>query len=184
VGTPLVEAEEHTAFIWCENADEITRGLHWGRPPLASARGRRSQPSTICARVAKGTAGCSRGGQAQGGGRSRTAGNKAWIILFLKCSFTKSCWNLIPGTPPSTRRHERTMSNIKQLLQVEVTILMTWSIWKYRNKWLFDNTPNYRRVQVNLQKRVINRARAKYEYAILQRLQQLSPKSISKRLVK
>ena len=42
MGTPLVEAEEHTAFIWCENADEITRGLHWGRPPVASARGRRS----------------------------------------------------------------------------------------------------------------------------------------------
>jgi hypothetical protein len=62
--------------------------------------------------------------------------------LFLRCNFTKACWNSI-GITPRISNPEEASANLKHQLNVpfymEIIILMTWSIWKSRNEWLFTN---------------------------------------------
>ena len=101
--------------------------------------------------------------------------------LFLRCSYAKSCWNLISFSAPTTGRPDRAVFIIKQQLQVpffmEVIILMTWSTCKCRNEWLFDNThptiEDCKSIFRNELLMVINRARAKFEHTIFQWLQQV-----------
>jgi hypothetical protein len=61
--------------------------------------------------------------------------------LFLKCNFAKACWNSIGLTPPRITNPVDAAANLEQHLNVpfsmEIVILMTWSIWKCRNAWLF-----------------------------------------------
>jgi hypothetical protein len=63
--------------------------------------------------------------------------------LFLRCNIAKACWNSIGITPPRIAHSEEASANLKHQLSVpfsiEIIILMTWSIWKYRNEWLFEN---------------------------------------------
>ena len=65
--------------------------------------------------------------------------------LFLCCPFAKNCWNSIGVLPPRTANPEVAVTRIKRQLQVpcymEIIILMSWSIWKCRNGWIFDNIP-------------------------------------------
>jgi hypothetical protein len=64
--------------------------------------------------------------------------------LFLRCNFAKACWNSIGLTPPRIANPKEASANLKQqlnvLFSIEIVILMTWSIWKCRNAWLFQNT--------------------------------------------
>ena len=63
--------------------------------------------------------------------------------LFLRCNFAKACWHSIGLIPPRIANPEEAAANLKQQLNVpfsmEVIILMTWSIWKCRKAWLFQN---------------------------------------------
>jgi hypothetical protein len=63
--------------------------------------------------------------------------------LFLKCNFAKACWTSIGLTSPRIANPEDAAVNLMQQLNVpfsmEIVILMTWSIWKTRNAWLFQN---------------------------------------------
>jgi hypothetical protein len=63
--------------------------------------------------------------------------------LFLRYNFAKACWNSISLMPPRIANPEEATTNLKQQLNVpfsmEIIILMTWSIWKCRNAWLFQN---------------------------------------------
>jgi hypothetical protein len=63
--------------------------------------------------------------------------------LFLRCNFVKACWNSIDLVPPRIANPEEAAANLKQQLNVpfsmEIIILMTWSIWKCCNAWLFQN---------------------------------------------
>ena len=63
--------------------------------------------------------------------------------LFLRCNFAKNCWNAIGVISPRTTCPQRAVYRIKMQLDVpfrmEIVILMSWSIWKCRNGWLFDN---------------------------------------------
>jgi hypothetical protein len=94
--------------------------------------------------------------------------------LFLRCNFAKACWNSIGITPPRIAHPEEASENLKQQLNVpfsmEVIILMTWSIWKSRNEWLFENKdPSVHHCTHEFSKElrlVIHRARGKYDISI------------------
>jgi hypothetical protein len=66
-------------------------------------------------------------------------------------------------------------ANLKQQLNVpffiEVIILMTWSIWKCRNGWIFENLdPTVQHCKNEFKKElllVIHRAKGKYDSTIL-----------------
>ena len=64
--------------------------------------------------------------------------------LFFRCNFAKACWNSIGVTSSTSSRPERVVFFIKQQLEVpffmEIIILMTWSIWRCRNDWIFNNS--------------------------------------------
>jgi hypothetical protein len=57
--------------------------------------------------------------------------------------FCKSLLKLNWNNPPRIANPEEASANLKNQLNVpfsmEVIILMTWSIWKSRNEWLFAN---------------------------------------------
>jgi hypothetical protein len=63
--------------------------------------------------------------------------------LFLKCNFAKACWTSIGLTSPRIANPVDAAVNLMQQLNVpfsmEIIILMTWSISKIRNAWLFQN---------------------------------------------
>jgi hypothetical protein len=94
--------------------------------------------------------------------------------LFLRCNFVKACWNSIGMSPPRIPRPEEAAANLKQQLNVpfsiEIIILMTWSIWKCRNAWLFENKdPTVQHCKNEFTKElllVIHRARGKYDTSI------------------
>jgi hypothetical protein len=94
--------------------------------------------------------------------------------LFLRCNFAKACGNSIRITPPRIAHTEEVSENLKQQLNVpfsmEVIIIMTWSIWKSRNEWLFENKdPSVHHCTQEFSKElrlVIHRARGKYDISI------------------
>jgi hypothetical protein len=94
--------------------------------------------------------------------------------LFLRCNFAKACWNSIGITPPRIAHPEEASKNLKQQLNVlfsmKVIILMTWSFWKSRNEWLFQNKdPSVHHCTHEFSKElrlVILRARGKYDISI------------------
>jgi hypothetical protein len=94
--------------------------------------------------------------------------------MFLRCNFAKACWNSIGITPPRIAHREEASENLKQQLNVpfsmEVIILMTWSIWKSRNEWLFENKdPSVHHCTHEFSKElrlVIHKARGKYDISI------------------
>jgi hypothetical protein len=63
--------------------------------------------------------------------------------LFYRCSFTKCCWQQIGIFVPTWLRPHRATRYIKRKLGVsfsmEIIVLMSWSIWTERNKWIFNN---------------------------------------------
>jgi hypothetical protein len=94
--------------------------------------------------------------------------------LFLRCNFAKACWNSIGINPPRIAQPEEASANLKQQLNVpfsmEIIILMTWSIWKCRNEWIFENQdPTVQHCKNEFRKElllVIHRARGKYDNSI------------------
>jgi hypothetical protein len=62
--------------------------------------------------------------------------------LFLRCPFAKNCWLLNTVNAPTWLRPDRAIRHIKRTLRVPfamvITILMSWSIWKVINVWLFN----------------------------------------------
>jgi hypothetical protein len=77
-------------------------------------------------------------------------------------------------TSPRIANPEETSANLKQQLNVpfsmEIIILMTWSIWKCRNEWLFENKdPTVQHCKNKFIKElllVIHIARGKYDTSI------------------
>ncbi|PNT69810.1 hypothetical protein BRADI_2g00791v3 [Brachypodium distachyon] len=67
--------------------------------------------------------------------------------LFFQCQFARSCWRYIyPGFTPGDNVHVN-IDAIKQKLKVpfhmEITTLVTWSIWRTRNDFIFNGiTPS------------------------------------------
>jgi hypothetical protein len=63
--------------------------------------------------------------------------------LFYKCAFARNCWNTIGVFVPTWLRPDRATRHIKRILRVsfamEIIILMSWSIWKERISWIFNN---------------------------------------------
>lgn len=61
--------------------------------------------------------------------------------LFLKCNFSKACWQSIGLFAPNIHQSHIAVKRLKRQLKVpffmEITILMSWSIWKTRNAWIF-----------------------------------------------
>ncbi|TVU25140.1 hypothetical protein EJB05_27622, partial [Eragrostis curvula] len=63
--------------------------------------------------------------------------------LFLQCNFARACWNSIGLQVPNADTEEDIIQGFK--LQIgepffmEIIILMTWSIWKTRNNWMFND---------------------------------------------
>jgi hypothetical protein len=94
--------------------------------------------------------------------------------LFLRCNFAKACWNSIGITPPRISNPEEASANLKHQLNVpfsmEIIILMTWSIWKSRNKWLFSNKdPSVHRCTQEFCKElrlIMHRARGNFDISI------------------
>jgi hypothetical protein len=99
--------------------------------------------------------------------------------LFLKCNFAKACWNSISLTPPRITNPVDAAANLKQQLNVpfsmEIVILMTWSIWKCRNAWLFqDKDPTVQQCKNEFVKElhlVTHRAKGRFDSAIPEWLQ-------------
>jgi hypothetical protein len=95
--------------------------------------------------------------------------------LFLRCNFAKACWNSIGITPPRISNPEEASVNLKHQLNVpfsmEIIILMTWSIWKSRNEWLFSNKdPSVLRCTQEFSRElrlIIHRARGEFDTSIL-----------------
>jgi hypothetical protein len=100
--------------------------------------------------------------------------------LFLRCNFAKACWHSIGLIPPRIANPEEAAANLKQQLNVpfsmEVIILMTWSIWKCRNAWLFQNkdstVQHCKHEFANELLLVISRALSRFDSAIPAWLQQ------------
>jgi hypothetical protein len=100
--------------------------------------------------------------------------------LFLRCNFAKACWHSIGLIPPRIVNPEEAAANLKQQLNVpfsmEVIILMTWSIWKCRNAWLFQNkdptVQHCKQEFANELLLVIHRALGRFDSAIPAWLQQ------------
>jgi hypothetical protein len=98
--------------------------------------------------------------------------------LFLTCNFAKVCWNSIRLTSPRIAHPEEASVNLKQQLNVyffmEVINVMTWSIWKCRNEWFFENVgPIVHHCKNDFRKEmllVIHRARVKYSIEWLQHI--------------
>jgi hypothetical protein len=67
------------------------------------------------------------------------------IHLFFRCNFARRCWLLLDIRPPRTTDLLHTLLRIRRRLQVswrlESVIIMTWSIWRSRNNWIFNETP-------------------------------------------
>jgi hypothetical protein len=65
--------------------------------------------------------------------------------LFLRCNFAKNGWRSIGVTAPGINCPQRAATSIIRQLHVqgalEIMILMTWSIWKCHNGWIFENNP-------------------------------------------
>jgi hypothetical protein len=63
--------------------------------------------------------------------------------MFYRCSFAKCCWQRIGIFAPTWLRPHRATQYIKRNLgvsfSVEIIVLMSWSIWTKRNKWIFNN---------------------------------------------
>jgi hypothetical protein len=63
--------------------------------------------------------------------------------LFLRCNFAKACWASLGITVITTRPILQIINHIKRDLRVpffmEIIILMSWSVWKSRNDWIFNN---------------------------------------------
>jgi hypothetical protein len=103
--------------------------------------------------------------------------------LFLRCNFAKACWNSIGMTPPRIANLEEASTNLKLQLNVpfsmEIIILMTWSIWKCQNAWLFENKdPTVQHCKNEFTKElllVIHRARGRYDTSIPNWLDQWQP---------
>nr|TKV94228.1 hypothetical protein SEVIR_9G279900v2 [Setaria viridis] len=64
--------------------------------------------------------------------------------LFLQCNFAKTCWASIGISYVSTRGLYHIFNQIRRCINapffMEVTILMSWSIWVTRNDWTFNNS--------------------------------------------
>jgi hypothetical protein len=83
-------------------------------------------------------------------------------------------------TPPRIANLEEASANLKHQLNVsfsmEIVILMTWSTWKCRNAWLFENkNPTVQQCNHEFTKElllVIHRARGRYDSSIPNWLQQ------------
>lgn len=63
--------------------------------------------------------------------------------LFLRCSFARACWLSIGlFAPTTTTNAEIAIKRFKRQLNIpfymDVIILMTWSVWTTRNRWIFD----------------------------------------------
>jgi hypothetical protein len=94
--------------------------------------------------------------------------------LFLRCNFAKACWSSIGITPPRISNPEVAAANLNHQLNVpfsmEIIILMTWSIWKSRNEWLFSNKdPSVHRCTQEFSKElrlIMHRARGKFDTSI------------------
>jgi hypothetical protein len=92
--------------------------------------------------------------------------------LFLRCNFAKASWNSI-GITPRISNPEEASANLKHQLNVlfsmEIIILMTWSIWKSRNEWLFANKdPSVYHCTQEFCKElwlIINRARVNFTFS-------------------
>jgi hypothetical protein len=82
--------------------------------------------------------------------------------------------NSIGINPPRIAQPEEASANLKQQLNVpfsmEIIILMTWSIWKCSNEWIFENQdPTVQHCKNEFRKElllVIHRARGKYDNSI------------------
>jgi hypothetical protein len=63
--------------------------------------------------------------------------------LFYRCSLAKQCWQQIGVSVPTWLRPQRATCYIKRRLRVsfsmEIIILICWSIWTERNRWIFNN---------------------------------------------
>jgi hypothetical protein len=94
--------------------------------------------------------------------------------LFLRCNFAKACWSSIGITPPRISNPEVAAANLNHQLNVpfsmEIIILMTWSIWKSRNEWLFSNKdPSVHRCTQEFSKElrlIMHRAQGKFDTSI------------------
>jgi hypothetical protein len=76
--------------------------------------------------------------------------------LFLKCNFARRCSNLIGITPPYTSNLHMVFQlrqHLNKPWNLEIIIIMPWCIWKYRNGWIFENTPHNIKLQRDLQER-------------------------------
>jgi hypothetical protein len=99
--------------------------------------------------------------------------------LFLKCNFAKACWNSIGMTPPRIANPVDAAVNLMRQLNVpfsmEIVILMTWSIWKCRNAWLFqDKDPTVQHCKNEFAKElhlVMLRAKGRFDSTIPEWLQ-------------
>jgi hypothetical protein len=65
--------------------------------------------------------------------------------LFLRCSFAIMCWTFIRITPPRVTNPHRAVTRMEKQLRhrcaMEIVILMSWSIWKCKNGWIFEGIP-------------------------------------------
>jgi hypothetical protein len=94
--------------------------------------------------------------------------------LFLRCNFAKACWSSIGITPPRISNPEVAAANLNHQLNVpfsmEIIILMTWSIWKSRNEWLFSSKdPSVHRCTQEFSKElrlIMQRAQRKFDTSI------------------
>jgi hypothetical protein len=63
--------------------------------------------------------------------------------LFYRCPFAKQCWLQIGIIVTTWLKPDRATRYIKRKLNssfaMEIIILMCWSIWTKRNRWVFDN---------------------------------------------
>jgi hypothetical protein len=70
---------------------------------------------------------------------------KTLMHLFLKCSYTKRCWQLIGVISPRTSNQcisvQHMCAQLTKTWKMEVIIIMIWCMWKYRNRWIFENIP-------------------------------------------
>jgi hypothetical protein len=63
--------------------------------------------------------------------------------LFLRCNFEQACWSSIGVITLQINCSLRVVMRLQRQLNMigamEVIILMSWSKWKCRNGWIFDN---------------------------------------------
>lgn len=89
--------------------------------------------------------------------------------LFLNCVFARKCWALL-GIQYPTTLHPRTAftlfkKKLKVKFEMEIIIIMTWSIWTTRNEWICSNEdPTVDKCKANIKEFTLLLRRAKGKY--------------------